>query len=101
MNRYEVTWKRHSDADMPENRQEEVERIAEELDIEIEYKNPSRELTADYTLYFEVCSMVVERIPELILLYEYLTRDDDNEVEMDEETREALEQVLEEREVNK
>jgi hypothetical protein len=91
MTAYRLKWRREHNASPPEDqhnglrRQDAVEaQLAkvDEIDIDdIKYTPPPRALEADPSSLYNVCELVVETAPSYYMLYDYLTSDEQNEVE--------------------
>ena len=106
---YEITWKRDSNAPTPEQevdatmRQDAVEDILEEQGIDpddVTYQHPPRHLTADAQPFFTVCSFVLDNVETFIIIYQFLSKDEQNKIVLSDEAKELLERLREDEEVS-
>ncbi|WP_323677660.1 hypothetical protein [Halorubellus sp. PRR65] len=86
-----LKWCRKSNAPRPEDqydcaaRQEAVEQQLAEVDgidiDDVKYVNPPRHLSGDLGPLYDVCELVLDNPLDYYLLYEFLTSDEQNQVE--------------------
>lgn len=106
---YKITWRRDSDAPTPEQevdttmRQDAVESILQEQGInpdDVTYQHPPRHLSGDPQPFFTVCSFVLDNVETFIIIYQFLSKDEQNKIVLSEDAKELLERLREEDEVD-
>lgn len=100
-----LTWYRKSEAPRLEDesdklREDAVKEFLDELDgvdvDSVEYRHPPRHLGADPGLWYQVCTLIVENIPEYYLLYKAIDSTTTNKVEGSKEVTEAIDEAADE-----